>query len=277
MRIFVRLSLTSLALSVGLACGSSDEPPSSAASGDAGAAGSGGVAMTGTGGAATAGGGAGMAGNATNAGSGGAATGGSGGDTAGGGAGGVSAGGAAGSTSTSYPPGPYGKAVDTIFPNLSWQGYANYTFDAVSTTKTFGPLSMDDIRKNGKKWALVTLSESYCPGCQKTAIQLKDAKAVVDAGAVIVDVLITTGFIDLPSKNDLDAWINKYDERVTVVMDPPGGGTVTRTTLGERENGFLIDLETMKIVETVKGSNTGAQPTVGELGLAKLKARLGLP
>jgi hypothetical protein len=67
----------------------------------------------------------------------------------------------AGDLATVYPAGPYGNNVgDTIAP-LVWEGYRNDTGDAVSTTKPYGNYSMDDLRRSGKAYAIVHISDFY--------------------------------------------------------------------------------------------------------------------
>jgi hypothetical protein len=96
--------------------------------------------------------------------SGGAGTAGGGGTSGSGGASGSGASGASGADSgvaSAYPSGPYGNNLGDTMPNLSWQGYVNDAADALSTTKPFGPYSMDDLRKSGRPLALMHLSEYF--------------------------------------------------------------------------------------------------------------------
>ena len=59
-------------------------------------------------------------------------------------------------------------------------------------------------------------------------------------------------------KSNLDSWINAYKIPVTSMMDPPGTGTKTFDTWGRRENSFVVDLKTMKILKKVTGSTDGS-------------------
>jgi hypothetical protein len=174
-----------------------------------------------------------------------------------------------------YPAGPYGTAKGDVIADLSWEGYVNDAADAVATTRPYGPYSLDALRHSGRRYALVNLAETACPGCQKSAGELAaDAKAVVDMGGAIVEVLITTGFVNPPKKTDLDAWIDKYKIPVTSVMDLPGKGPVTKNALGERETAYIVDLQTMKILEVISGSLSGLQDTSIKKGLVAMKALL---
>jgi hypothetical protein len=60
-----------------------------------------------------------------------------------------------GDLATGYPAGPYGANVgDVIFP-LDWMGYNDEAADALATTKTYGPYSMNDLRVSGKTYGIV--------------------------------------------------------------------------------------------------------------------------
>ena len=174
-----------------------------------------------------------------------------------------------------YPSGPYGKAAGDVIANFTWQGYVTEG-DAIATTKAYGSYSLDDARKSGRKYAMINLSESLCPGCQKSAGELAaDGKATYDAGGIVIEVLCTTGFVTQPTKSDLDAWINKYKLPVTTVKDPDGTGTATLTALGQREQAYIVDLATMKIVKVISGSLTGMTDTSAKLGMLELHKLLG--
>jgi hypothetical protein len=123
---------------------------------------------------------------------------------------------------------------------------------------------------------MVNLAEFYCPGCQKSAGELStDGKSVVDAGGVVIEVLMTTGFTLPSSKQDLDSWINKYAIPVTTVKDPDGAGTPTFNTLGQREQAYIVDLATMKILQVISGSLSGATDTSVKKGLIAMHTLLG--
>lgn len=69
--------------------------------------------------------------------------------------------------------------------------------------------------------------------------------------------ILETRALAPPVKNDLDAWVNTYKLTITALMDPPGVGTRTLDTYGRRENAFIVDLKTMKIVQKISGSILG--------------------
>jgi len=58
-----------------------------------------------------------------------------------------------------YPSGPYGVKDGDVLVNLDWEGYVNETADAISTTKPYGPTSLDKLRRAGKGYALIHISE----------------------------------------------------------------------------------------------------------------------
>lgn len=60
-----------------------------------------------------------------------------------------------------YPPGPYGNRVGSVLANLSWEGYVNPTGGAVSTTRTYGPTSLQALRGSGRGYALVHVADFY--------------------------------------------------------------------------------------------------------------------
>ena len=60
-----------------------------------------------------------------------------------------------------YPPEPYGRNVGDTFPNLAWQGYVNDTAVGLASAQPFVDYTMDDVRKSGKGYAIVHVSEFF--------------------------------------------------------------------------------------------------------------------
>ena len=60
-----------------------------------------------------------------------------------------------------YPSGPYGNKVGDTIPPLVWEGYNDPLADAVATTKTFGPYSMNDLRLSGRPYGVVHVAEFF--------------------------------------------------------------------------------------------------------------------
>ncbi len=155
-------------------------------------------------------------------------------------------------------------------------GYVDDAADAIATTKSYITYSLDDARKSGMHYAMLNLAETDCPGCQKSAGELATGgPSVVTAGGIVIEVLETTGFTTQASKSDLTAWVNKYSLPVTSVKDPDGTGTPTHMALGQREQAYIIDLTTMKIVQIIAGDITGAGATSGGKAMIAMHTLLG--
>jgi hypothetical protein len=175
-----------------------------------------------------------------------------------------------------YPIGPYGTKVGSVIANMTWIGYVDDAADAIATTKPYITYSLDDARKSGMHYAMINLAETDCPGCQKSAGELAMSGAsVVTAGGIVIEVLETTGFVTQASKSDLTAWVNKYSLPVTTVKDPDGTGTPTLTALGQREQAYIIDLTTMKIIQIIPGDITGVGATSGGKAMTAMHTLLG--
>jgi hypothetical protein len=139
--------VAALAVSGVPGCGSDDDDDGYG--GSSGSGGSGGGTGGSTGGSAGSGGAGGSTGGS--AGSGGTA----------GSAGSAGTAGSAG-FSAAYPPGPYGREVGEVIANYEFEGYVNYTADALSTTKPFvASWTMDDLRKSGKPYAFLHVSQFF--------------------------------------------------------------------------------------------------------------------
>ena len=174
-------------------------------------------------------------------------------------------------------------ATGCVIPNLSWNGYVDDTADAVATTKPYVAYSLLDVynsaRVSGKKYLMINIAESDCPGCQSSAMQMGMASgggaSVDQAGGILIEVLMTTGFVAPPMKSDLDAWVNKYNLSFTVMADLSSALT-TNNTLGRRDQAYIIDLTTMKILKFEAGSIAGAGTSnSGPEGIAEMHTLLG--
>jgi hypothetical protein len=175
-----------------------------------------------------------------------------------------------------YPSGPYGTMVGSILANMTWIGYVDDAADAIATTKPYVMYSLDDARKSGKKYLMINLSETFCPGCQKSANEIKTGgAAVVTAGGVLIELLETTGFTTQASHTDLDNWVNKYSLPVTSMKDPDGTGTPSLNTLGPREHAYIVEMPSMKILQIIFGDYSGVGATSGGKGIAAMHVLLG--
>jgi len=90
----------------------------------------------------------------------------------------------------------------------------------------------------------------------------------------MIEVLMTSAEA-APMKNDLDSWVGKYSLDITSVadLDP---STPTFNALGRRDQAFIIDLTTMKIIQSIDGSTGDAGGmNSGPLGMAAMHMLLG--
>jgi hypothetical protein len=180
--------------------------------------------------------------------------------------------------SAAYPSGPYCTPAGSnghlsagcVLPNVSWMGYADESGTALASTEPYAAYSLGDARKSGKRYAMVNVAEFDCPGCQQSATLLgteNDAgvsagASVEEAGGLVIEVLETAGFADVASKTDLDAWVSKYKLMVTTVADPGTSSTPSPSLalFGRRDQAYIIDLSTMKILQYIDGSIVAAGP-----------------
>jgi len=195
--------------------------------------------------------------------------------SSGGSSGSSSSGGSSGGTDASiaaaYPSGPYctpaGSAghmdVGCVLPNMTWIGYDDEAANEVATKEPYATYTLDDARKSGKRYAMINVAEFDCPGCQNSATELgatNDAgvsagASVVQAGGLVIEVLETSGFVAIASMTDLESWVNKYSLMVTTVKDPDSSsGTPTLDQFGRRDQAYIVDLTTMKILQYIDGS-----------------------
>jgi hypothetical protein len=97
---------------------------------------------------------------------------------------------------------------------------------------------------------------------------------MVDLGAVVVEVLETKAGA-APVQADLDAWINSHKIPVTSMIDAPSSPLATYKALVRREQGWIVDLSTMKIVKKYTGSTDGSPDGLISSAAADLATLLG--
>lgn len=196
-----------------------------------------------------------------------------------------------------YPSGPYCSAatgnpphlaVGCVVPNKSWIGYDDGAADALATTKPYAAYSLADVyanaQKSGAKYAMLNLAEFDCPGCQESAGQFGAATngsaSVVQAGGVFIELLETAGFANIATQANLESWASKY-KLMTTTMEDPGAANTPSPSLaffGTREQAYIIDLTTMKVLQYIDGDITGAlgaSATSGYKGMAAMHKLLG--
>jgi hypothetical protein len=163
-----------------------------------------------------------------------------------------------------YPAGRYGTHVGDTFPFLRWEGYVEGRADAaLVSSSAWTTYTSDDLRRSGKRWAIVHLTDFDCPGCRHAATEL-DAR-VADAGAMgpaVVEVLGSVSIEALPAdRAHLDAWITTFAPSVTAVIDAPGHEFATLRSFGVRETALVLDLATMQVVYRSTGDLGPDGPT----------------
>ena len=205
--------------------------------------------------------------------------------------GGGSSSGEGGAASLPYPAGPYcanagqngAMATGCVIPNLSWMGYVDNSGDALATTKPYVSYSLldlyNDAHASGTKYAMINIAEFECPGCQNSATEMgastNGGASVDQAGGILIEVLMTAGFVSPPTKADLDSWVGKYNLSFTVVADLSTSLT-TNNTLGRRDQAYIIDLTTMKVLQYIDGSIVSdGNNNSGALGMAAMHKLLG--
>ena len=82
-------------------------------------------------------------------------------------------------------------------------------------------------------------------------------KTVTAKGILLVEVL-ETKIGSAPTKADLDAWITSYGIPVHAFIDVDASPLATFNAYGRRENTFIIELSTMKILQKITGSTDGS-------------------
>ncbi len=90
---------------------------------------------------------------------------------------------------------------------------------------------------------------------------------MVAAGGAVVEALLDSG------QAALDAWINTYDLKISVVH--PKQTSQFLTDLGPRETAYVIDLSTMKIVWTGFGSFGPTDNSSAKQAMAEMAKLLG--
>lgn len=83
---------------------------------------------------------------------------------------------------------------------------------------------------------------------------------MIAAGGRVIQILMTNGG-QRATRSALDAWVNRFDLRITALIDPAGVGTRTLDTYGVRESAFIVDLSTMRVVRKINGSVLGVGPS----------------
>jgi hypothetical protein len=186
--------------------------------------------------------------------------------------------------------------VGCVVPDTAWIGYDDEAANALATTEPYAAYSLGtafaDAQKSGKRYAMLNLAEFECPGCNKSAVELSTVgdggvsagAAVVQAGGVVIELLETAGFADIASQSDLESWVDDptatggaHALYVTTVEDPGAAGTPSPSLafFGQREQAYIIDLTTMKVLQYINGDITGIGATSGGKAMTAMHQLLG--
>ncbi len=157
-----------------------------------------------------------------------------------------------GGATDDYPAGPYGTKVGTVIANLDLVGRVSFD-DAASPAIGYEwkDASLNDVRKSGKKYALIFLPAIWCTPCRPNAEALAaEAKDVNARGGLIVQILVDGSPPDTaPTKANADTWVKTVSSNFTTLIDPPGKPLRTKEAFGW-DYALVVDLSTMKIAYT---------------------------
>jgi hypothetical protein len=165
----------------------------------------------------------------------------------------------------------------------SWMGYVDNDASQLATMEPYTMYSLGDAfnyaQQTGKKYLMLNVAEFICPGCGESAAQMSvvgdggvsEAAAVVQAGGMVIEVLESANFAGIPTQMQLQSWISDptasqgpHALYVTTVADPAtASGTPSWNFFGRRDQAYIVDLTTMKILKYING-NIG--PTAGGTG-----------
>jgi hypothetical protein len=167
---------------------------------------------------------------------------------------------------------------------MTWIGYDNETGTVNSYTLPYASYSLDQARKSGKRWAMINVAEFNCPGCRNSATELAAmGAAVVQAGGLVIEVLMTYNFTAIASKTNLDYWVDAPGAgntlwgplSVTTVKDPDNSsGTPSYNLFGRRDQAYIVDLKTMTITQYIDGAIVAQSTNSAGLAMQALESKL---
>lgn len=163
-----------------------------------------------------------------------------------------------------YPPGPYGGDVGDVVRNYEFEGLLANA-EPEHGEDPYARLSMMDLHRGDRAFALLILAESWCVGSQLTAQEVAlEAPRARAAGGEVIEVLLD-GDRDLT-----EAWVRDHALPVTTVypLSPD-----FETTMGGLEWAILIDLSTQRIVWRDFGSTLGQGAPIAVRGVDELVRR----
>lgn len=180
-----------------------------------------------------------------------------------------------------YPPGPYGEGspdVGDVIENLPLRGLVNLDATGDSENLTIADSSLGALRASGKRYALLITAAGWCPSCKTAARELgeelaTEVKNLNDQGGLIAHILLDgTRSGTAPTDDEFVNWAKAASLRISVLGHE---SERVRAVFPAREWGFIVELETMKVVwrEQVE---LYAKPTVSTISTQKLAEFLGM-
>ena len=97
-----------------------------------------------------------------------------------------------------------------------------------------------------------------------------EGKSLVEAGAVVVEILTVVSAVHSPTKIELDRWVNYVGLPVTSVIDSSTSALRSFNELGGDQRGFIVDLRTMRIVAMSGGGGSTSSVAVLAIKLHEL-------
>lgn len=149
-----------------------------------------------------------------------------------------------------YPEGPYGEAdpeVGDTLEDLRFDGFISPVDGKLANRREVESTSFSELRKTGKRYAVIHVSALWCESCTLGALDLSEhAQTVMARDGVILELLVdgsASGFD--PTFRELDQWVEMGGLEITTVA--PGDDRV-REVFPSREHAYIVELETMKVV-----------------------------
>lgn len=163
----------------------------------------------------------------------------------------------------SYPAGPYGPDVDSVLPNLTFQGYFSPSkTSGLASDEKFGTVTFDMLRGTGAKVAVMQIAAYWCGPCLTNAKALVEQTAPYAGKGMTTMLVLTEGTSPTgpaATRNNLDSWIQRAQQPFTATLD----SVAPQTPLEEyfsvpRDHFFVIDLATMKLLNVYDSNPTAA-------------------
>lgn len=148
-----------------------------------------------------------------------------------------------------YPDGPYRASVGSVIANLDFVGRVSLDpMAGPASSFPWKPLTLDDVRRTCKPWALVFVPAYWCGPCRANAKMLAEqTQSINDAGGVVIEILVDGSPAGTPpTQQMLDSFVSTSGVNFTSVIDPPDKPLRTLDLLGF-DAAYVVELATMTI------------------------------